>query len=169
MKVAYIFAGPNGAGKTTFATHYLPRIANGVSFINADLIAAGLEPFAPERAQIAAGRLMLGRIEEKLAHGESFAMESTLSGMGYLHRIPHWRSKGYAVALFYLRLDDVQIAIDRVRSRVAHGGHHIPEPVVRRRFGRSASNFERHYKRLSDQWLLMDASKKQPVLVAWGF
>ena len=46
MKVVYIFAGPNGAGKTTFATHYLPRIANGVSFINADLIAAGLEASA---------------------------------------------------------------------------------------------------------------------------
>ena len=54
-----IIAGPNGAGKTTFAHAFLPQEAQCPRFINADLIAAGLSPFAPEAEAIRAGRLML--------------------------------------------------------------------------------------------------------------
>ncbi|WP_367027512.1 hypothetical protein ABZN20_09820 [Methylococcus sp. ANG] len=56
-------AGPNGAGKTTFALEYLPRVAHCRHFINADLIAAGLSPLAPELQLLAASRLFLGEIE----------------------------------------------------------------------------------------------------------
>ena len=51
-----IIAGPNGAGKTTFAREFLPNEANCPIFVNADLIAAGLSPFAPEVAAFKAGR-----------------------------------------------------------------------------------------------------------------
>jgi predicted ABC-type ATPase len=44
----YVIAGPNGAGKTTFASQFLPDYAKCRQFLNADLIAAGLSPFAPE-------------------------------------------------------------------------------------------------------------------------
>jgi predicted ABC-type ATPase len=47
-----IIAGPNGAGKTTFARAFLPHEAGILTFINADLIAAGLSPFAPEAAAV---------------------------------------------------------------------------------------------------------------------
>ena len=57
-----IVAGPNGAGKTTFACEYLPREAGCPDFINVDMIAAGLSPFAPERAALRAGRLMVEEI-----------------------------------------------------------------------------------------------------------
>lgn len=60
-----IIAGPNGAGKTTFAGEFLPKEANCPLFINADLIAAGLSPFAPEVAAFKAGRLMLQEIHEQ--------------------------------------------------------------------------------------------------------
>lgn len=70
-----IVAGPNGAGKTTFAREFLPEEAGCPVFINADLIAAGLSPFAPERAAIQAGRLMLQAIAQHVAKRESFALE----------------------------------------------------------------------------------------------
>ena len=54
-----IIAGPNGAGKTTFAREFLPSEAECPVFVNADLIAAGIAPFAPEAAALRAGRLML--------------------------------------------------------------------------------------------------------------
>ena len=57
-KKIIIIAGPNGAGKTTFARWFLPLEAQCPQFINADLIAAGLSPFAPESAAIQAGRLL---------------------------------------------------------------------------------------------------------------
>ncbi len=48
MSQRIIIAGPNGAGKTTFARAFLPQEAHCPRFINADLIVAGLSPFAPE-------------------------------------------------------------------------------------------------------------------------
>ena len=78
-----IIAGPNGAGKTTFALEYLPREANCPDFINVDLIAAGLSPSEPERAAIRAGRVMLTEIRRRVQNAESFAFETTLSGLGY--------------------------------------------------------------------------------------
>ena len=58
-KRVIVIARPNGAGKSTFAREFLPNEAACPVFVNADLIAAGLSPFAPEKAAIRAGRLML--------------------------------------------------------------------------------------------------------------
>ncbi|MCI0352080.1 MAG: zeta toxin, partial [Acidobacteriales bacterium] len=92
-----IIAGPNGAGKTTFATEFLPNEADCPQFVNVDLIAAGLSPFAPELAAVKAGRLMLEALAELEKKGESFAFETTLSGVTYARRIPRWRAAGYHV------------------------------------------------------------------------
>ncbi len=74
-----IIAGPNGAGKTTFAREFLPNEADCPIFINADLIAAGLAPFAPESAALQAGRLMLQELARHFSAGDSFAFETTLA------------------------------------------------------------------------------------------
>jgi hypothetical protein len=58
-RTCWIIAGPNGAGKTTFALEYLPTVVGCSHFINADLIAAGLAPLAPERELLAASRIFL--------------------------------------------------------------------------------------------------------------
>jgi predicted ABC-type ATPase len=129
-KKIIIIAGPNGAGKTTFARSFLPAEAGLPRFINADLIAAGLAPFAPETAAIKAGRLMLEEIAQCSERGESFAFETTLSGLSYLRRIERWRSQGYRVSIFFLRLPDAETAIARVAERVRQGGHNVPEPVM---------------------------------------
>ena len=76
-----IVAGPNGAGKTTFALEYLPNEARCPEFVNADLIAAGLNPFSPELTAVKAARIMLDQIREYVMKGESFAFETTLSGV----------------------------------------------------------------------------------------
>lgn len=96
-----IIAGPNGAGKTTFAREFLPQEAECPIFVNADLIAAGLSPFDPERAAIQAGRLTLQAIAQHVARGESFAFETTLSGRAYARQIPQWQALGYRVELFF--------------------------------------------------------------------
>lgn len=163
-----IIAGPNGAGKTTFARSFLPAEAQLPRFINADLIAAGLAPFAPETAAIKAGRLMLEEIEQCVQRGESFAFETTLSGLGYLRHIARWRALGYKVSLYFLSLPNAEIAIARVASRVRQGGHDIAEPVIRRRFAAGLDNFHRRYKHAVNDWALYDNTGNQPVLQAWG-
>jgi predicted ABC-type ATPase len=163
-----IIAGPNGAGKTTFARAFLPEEAQCPRFINADLIAAGLSPFAPEAEAFKAGRLMLAEIAACTVKGESFGFETTLSGLAYLRHIEDWRQQGYHVALFFLSLPTPELAIARVEERVKQGGHNIPEPVIRRRFLAGKTNFERHYRHAVDAWAFYDNSGDSPVLIEWG-
>ena len=167
-KKIIIIAGPNGAGKTTFARAFLPAEAQCPRFINADLIAAGLSPFLPETAAFKAGRLMLQEIASCAEHGESFAFETTLSGLVYLRHIRDWRELGYHVSLFFLRLPSADMAIARVAERVRQGGHNIPEFAIRRRFDSGRKNFENRYRDAVDAWALYDNSGNEPVLIEWG-
>lgn len=164
----FILAGPNGAGKTTFAKSFLPSDAACQRFINADLIAAGLSPFAPEQASVRAGRLMLAEIDGCVRRRESFGFETTLSGLGYLRRIANWRSMGYHVSLYFLELPDVETAIARVAERVRQGGHDIPEATIRRRFVSGLQNLHRHYIPSVNSWAIYDNAKAVPVLREWG-
>ncbi len=167
-KRVIIIAGPNGAGKTTFAGEFLPGEAHCPNFLNADLIAAGLSPFAPERAALKAGRLMLSQIREHARNGESFGFETTLAGKNYARLIPEWQKTGYLVKLFYLRLPSPELAIERVRQRVRAGGHAVPEKTIRRRFAVGWEHFENLYKPLVDEWVLYDNSGLVPALMAEG-
>ena len=162
-----IIAGPNGAGKTTFAREFLPNEADCRNFVNADLIAAGLSPFAPELAAFKAGRLMLEAISEHARRGESFAFETTLSGLTYAQMIPAWQADGYSVTLIFLSLPNAEMALARVAGRVAQGGHNVPEEIVRRRFAAGIRNFDR-YKLLVNGWQLYDNSGTPPILQEEG-
>ena len=163
-----IIAGPNGAGKTTFAREYLTKEANCPDFINVDLIAAGLSPFDPDRAAIRAGRLMLSEIERRVKKGDSFAFETTLSGHVYARLIPRWRKAGYRVRLIFLSLPNADIAIGRVKMRVAQGGHNVASAVVRRRFESGLRNFQDSYKNLVNKWEWYDNSGNAPQMISEG-
>lgn len=167
-KKILIIAGPNGAGKTTFAQEFLPDEASCPHFVNADLIAAGLSPFSPELVAVRAGRIMLEQISDHVRKGDSFAFETTLSGKIYQRLIPRWRGLGYVVKLFFLELPTPEMAVARVRQRVAAGGHNVPEEVIRRRFESGRRNFEYIYKPLVDEWVLYDNSGEEPVRLDEG-
>src|SRR5205085_9746648 len=110
--------------------------------VNADLLAAGLSPFDPAAARFAAGRLFLSELDRLAAAKKDFAFESTLSGLGYEPRLRRWKRAGYHLAIIYLKLANVRLALERVAARVRSGGHDVPEIDVRRRFFRSWTNFE---------------------------
>src|SRR6185437_16789899 len=112
-----IIAGPNGAGKTTFAREFLPE-QSVIHFVNADLLAAGLSPLKPSLAALAAGRLFLAELDRLAKLRQDFAFESTLSGLTYIERLKRWKSAGYRIEFFFLRLTSVQLALRRVAIRV---------------------------------------------------
>jgi predicted ABC-type ATPase len=166
MPNVYIIAGPNGAGKTTFARRFLPRYADCPHFINADLIAQGLSPFAPETVAFRAGRLMLFEIETMVKQGVDFGFETTLSGRGHLPLVRSLKNQGYRVHIFFVWLLGVDLTLSRIKDRVAEGGHNVPEVDVRRRFERSLKNFLFHYRPLADEWTLFDNSGEVPSIIA---
>jgi predicted ABC-type ATPase len=160
-KKIIIIAGPNGAGKTTFAKNFLPQEAHTFRFINADLIAAGLAPFNPESVSFKAARLMLNELNEYTTAGESFAFETTLSGAHYLQRIQEWKDLGYTIKLWFIALSSPELAISRVKERVAQGGHNIPEEVIRRRYTAGLENLPK-YQKVVKSWVLLDGDKTPP-------
>ncbi len=163
----HIIAGPNGAGKTTFARDFLPEFASCKEFVNADLIAQGLSPFASENAALAAGRLMLGRLEELGRRQETFAFETTLAGRGYITWLRRLRKEGYIVRLYFLWLPKVDISLTRVAYRVQHGGHFVPDEDVRRRFARGLWNLFHLYRKEVDSWILFENTERAPCIIAF--
>ncbi len=133
MPQIIIIAGPNGAGKTSFANKHFDKPRAGFVYLNADEIARDLTANGLSEAQrnVRAGREMLRRFDALAAARASFMFETTLASLTYARKIPQWRQRGYVVALIYLRLANVAMSIERVRRRVAQGGHGIPETVIR--------------------------------------
>jgi predicted ABC-type ATPase len=163
-----VIAGPNGAGKTTFARAYLLRNAKVVHFINADLIASGLSPLDPRLAAVAAGRLVLAEMERLALERRNFAFESTLSGRAYAQRLQSLKDNGYDLEIVYLKLNSVELALQRVATRVRQGGHDIPAADLRRRFHRSWQNFCDVYRPLANRWAVYENSSDTPKLLEKG-
>jgi predicted ABC-type ATPase len=166
MKDIVILGGPNGAGKTTAASILLPAMLGIREFVNADEIARGLSPFNPEESAVAAGRLMIERIQVLIQDGKSFAFETTCAGRGHVRTLQSCRSAGYRQTLIYLWLPSPEAAISRVARRVAQGGHHIPEQVIRRRYSAGLKNMHRLYLPLVDVAYIYDNSDRGGVLIA---
>ncbi len=166
LPTIYVIAGPNGAGKTTFATEFLPDFVNCREFLNADMIAAGLSPFAPETQDVRAGRLLLTRIKELTTSKATFGFETTLSGRGYVRLFRKMRANGYRIVIFFLWLPSADMAVARVRARARQGGHNVPEPVIRRRYGNGLCNFFQLYRPIAHRVWLLDGSEYPPRKVA---
>lgn len=165
MPTCWIIAGPNGAGKTTFALSYLPEVAECINFINADLIAAGLSPLAPARELLAAGRIFVQEIEERVAKRENFAFETTLAGRGRLKLFHHLKKEGWLVELIYLALPSIEMSKMRVAERVSHGGHNVPERDIERRFPRSLKNLLTEFSVAANHCTCFMNDSEEPMLI----
>ena len=107
-----------------------------------------------------AGCLGAMRLRQLGDAGVDFAFESTLSSRTFAPFLQSLKKRGYRVVIYYFSLANAQLAVRRVKLRVGLGGHDVPADVVKRRFGRSLSNFFTLYASpelpLADEWTLFD-------------
>lgn len=165
-KELYIIAGCNGAGKTTASFTILPEMLDCKEFVNADEIARGLSPFQPEKVSFKAGRIMLERITDLLESKENFAFETTLATKSYRSIISLARADGYNVTLLFFWLQNVNLAIERVKTRVLEGGHNIETEVIERRYKRGIKNLFEIYLPIADEVMIFDNSEGKHELIA---
>lgn len=92
---------------------------------------------------------MLRRLRELAQGRQSFAFETTLASKSYARWIDELQAFGYEFYLFFLWLDNADVAVGRVRERVRLGGHDIPEETIRRRYAKGQHNFFRLYQPLA--------------------
>ena len=163
-----ILAGPNGAGKSTAAPELLQGELAVNEFVNADVIARGLSAFDPDRAAIAAGRIMLARLDELARQRESFAFETTLASRSLAPWLTDLRASGYAVHLFFLWLSSPDLAVQRVADRVRSGGHDVPADTIRRRYRAGIRNLFSLYQPIVTTWAVHNCSGLKSQLVAEG-
>lgn len=166
MKRLYILAGANGSGKSTISKVLLP--SEGIVYVNPDDIARELNPTDPVAARIEAGRVTLGKIDALLESGDSFAIESTLSGNAYVEMLERAKIAGYETVIAYVFVDSPDVCIARIAARVKNGGHYVPDEDVRRRYQRSKENFIHLYAPLVDHWMLYYNGGTDGILVAHG-
>jgi predicted ABC-type ATPase len=167
--VVIMVAGPNGAGKSSIAPGLLKQALTVVEYVNADVIARGISGFNPEGAALAAGRIMLQRLDELAAERQSFAFETTGASRSFAPRIRALKSRGYSFLAAYVWVDSPDVSVDRVARRVALGGHNVPEEVIRRRYERGLVNFLDLYCALADEWRFFDnTAPGDAILVAEG-
>lgn len=154
----FIISGCNGAGKTTASYTLLPQLLNLHTFVNADEIADELSPQNPERESLRAFRLMLERMDQLIARGEDFAVETTLATKSLAGIIENAQQLGYKVGLLYFWLKSPELAVKRVAIRVASGGHNIPENTIVRRYWQGMQNLRDIYLPRCDSWVLINNS-----------
>ncbi|MSP03317.1 MAG: hypothetical protein EXR07_20080 [Acetobacteraceae bacterium] len=137
MQRLIVYAGPNGSGKST-----IRDIAGDLVdvTIDPDRIARSLERVHAGRADVEAGKAAIRLFRSALAQRQSISLESTLTGSTILARMNSAKAAGYEVSLYYVALIDPSRNVARVAARVANGGHHIPEDVIRRRVAASQDN-----------------------------
>lgn len=161
MPELFVFAGCNGAGKSSLIDGF--PIYYG-RLINPDLFAREINPTHPRKADLAAGKLAIKAIRQCLDSRESFAVETTLSGKYILNQLRSAKDYGYEVHLYYIGLRDVQAHIDRVRTRVLEGGHHIATEDIIRRYDLSLDHLQEAVG-LSDTVVILDNTKDEYELL----
>ena len=132
----WLIAGPNGAGKSTLAEGEFSDLPN----INPDVEARRFNPRQPGLAALSGGRSAIAAAENALIHGESFTLETTLSGRWHFRLVARARGAGWRIGLAYVGITDPERALLRVRERYRRGGHNVPQGDVERRYHRSLSN-----------------------------
>ncbi len=161
MPEIYVFGGCNGSGKTTLATKFLSTLNNKIEFINADIIAAELNPNDVDSVAIQASRIMLQRLDTLAQQYLNFAFETTLAARTFAKFLRNCKSQGYQVNLIYVWLNSPELAVTRVARRVASGGHNIPQDIIIRRYERGRKNFLNLYMEIADRWIVYNNSQQR--------
>jgi len=167
----YIISGCNGAGKTTASYTILPEMLDCKEFVNSDEIAKGLSPFNADTMAVAveASRIMYKRIKELIDSTKTFALETTLASRSIANLAKDAQEKGYYVTLLYMWLNTPDLAVERVKNRVATGGHFVNEATVRRRYRTGIINLFDLYIPICDFWIITDNSLSPMEVIAKGF
>ncbi len=159
-----LVVGPNGAGKSTFVEFVLADLRPGVAFVNADVIAADRWPRDPLSHGYEAAQAAETAREALLARGESFIAETVASHQSKIDLVRRARDAGYYVHLIVVAVPE-EYSIERVRARVAAGGHDVPEDKIRSRWRRLWGNVVLMIE-LADSAEVFDNTGPGPVTIA---
>ncbi|MBQ7968771.1 MAG: zeta toxin family protein [Clostridia bacterium] len=133
MKIYTIIAGANGVGKTSLY-HILKSSDDLGERINIDEIVSAKGSWMDKLLQIKATRTAMSMLNKYIANEITFHQETTLPGNVVLKQIKKAKERGFQIRLYFVSVENVDVALSRVQKRVTKGGHGIDEGLIRKRF-----------------------------------
>jgi predicted ABC-type ATPase len=138
-----IFAGINGAGKSSLYKMLVNSERDTLGLrLNVDERVAERGDWRDAALQVKCAKEILTEINNCMKNNVSFNQETTLSGMTTVKKIIQAKEKGFFVRLYYVFIDNPELAITRIKERVSRGGHGIPDELVRERFRASLDSLK---------------------------
>ena len=163
-KVLYIFAGVNGAGKSTlYNSEDLDNEIKYSTRINTDEIVRKIGDWKNNSNQIRAAKIAINLRNDCLQHGKSFNEETTLTGKTILKTIDKAKELGYELQLFYIGVNNLEIAKERIRNRVEKGGHNIADEIVEKRYYESLKNLKQVITKFDEVYLYDNSIKYKHI------
>jgi predicted ABC-type ATPase len=143
--VLYVLAGVNGAGKSSIGESEFR--SQGSPVFNPDTIAQQIRLLHPSisltLANAHAWQIGKSLLEQAIAGGRDYRFETTLGGRTIAQLLEKAARSGHRLRIWFCGLASPDLHLRRVQSRVAHGGHDIPEDKIRERWNRSRENLVR--------------------------
>lgn len=166
----WIVAGPNGCGKSTaYGRGDVMGLDGSVWIINPDLLTVRLKD-AENLDLLAANLAAVQRIEvwldSSIAVHQTIGVETVLSSPKYRRLVEKAIAHGFEICFVYVYVRNVEIQLDRIRARVAKGGHDVPPDKVRERRDRSFDQMPWFFGKADRAWIF-DNSEDEPSLVAY--
>jgi len=160
----YVLAGTNGAGKSSIGGEAFREA--GVDFFNPDEAARRIHAAQPglTQTEVNSAAWHQGRrlLEAAIGNRLDFAFETTLGGETMTQLLERAAEAGFELRVWYAGLASPELHIERVRRRVAKGGHDIAEADIRRRYDQSRLNLIRLLPRLTELRLYDNSEEADP-------
>ncbi len=166
--ILWLVAGPNGSGKSSLYKNAVIEAFNrAVWIINPDLLSARIRE-AERKSLTAANLAAVQRIEKWLevsieAH-QTIGVETVLSTAKYRRLVRRAKRLQFEFRLIYVVLDSPKRNIERVKLRVAKGGHNVPKAKIVERYARSLKQLP-WFLRQADRAYIFDNSGSEPVQI----
>lgn len=160
-----VLAGTNGAGKSSIAGAWLRQ--NGGDYFNPDdatrRIMEENDGLSLDKANSMAWKEGKRLLEESITDRKNYAFETTLGGSTITRLLLEATTEGLDVKIWYAGLDSPERHIQRVKARVARGGHDIPEERIRARFESSRENLAKLIPVLATLSIYDNSSEADPA------
>lgn len=165
----WIVGGPNGSGKSTlYGRNDVAGFDGSVWIVNPDLLTVRLmeaEKLSLDAANLAAVRRIAAWLHSSMEVHQTIGVETVLSTPKYREVVRKAREKGFEFSLLYIYVASAEQQLERIKARVAKGGHDVPEDRVRGRRERSFNELPWFFW-ASDFASIFDNSSGEPQLVA---
>ena len=161
----FVLAGNNGAGKSSLGGATIR--ASGADYFNPDEAALRIRAVNPgmtaEQANAAAWHEGRRLLERAIAERLDYAFETTLGGKTMASLLDDAITAGIDVRIWYVGVKSPDVCIERVRARVAAGGHAIPEAMIRQRYHKSLLNLLRLMPGISELRVFDNSTEAAPA------